>query len=257
MEHSLGEYHHLRCFVENVDVPKLVEFLKLETQVLVIVHEISTIGHRPHIHATIRFRKAINTFRDKFKKEFPQLFGNKSYSITKVKNYDSNIKYCLKGVPNDYPDVLYSTLTDDEIKQYYNEYWEVQDSILKSKAKSKEVNMGCLNDPSCNSLLVPKAKSKTWSEKLTKYIIDEYPLLCQGFTQYHSGQKTVDYELLHETLVGIILEHLGKHSKNLDEFILIRLYNAQLNAIIQQTGDDQAKRNFKKELSGKIKSKTF
>lgn len=246
----------MRCFTEQVDVSKLVNFLKTETDVLVIVHEVSKVGHRPHIHATIRFRKAINTFRDKFRKEFPELFGNKSYSISKVRDYESNLKYCLKGAPNDYPDVLYTTLSDDDVKQYYNEYWVVQDSILKSKAKSKEVNMGCQNDSSLDCISVPKTKSKTWSEKLTKHIIDTYPLLCQGFIQHHSGQKT-DYDLLHETLTGIILEHLGKHSKNLDEFILIRLYNNQLNAIIQQTGDEVAKRNFKKELSAKIKHKTF
>lgn len=255
MEH-LGEFHHLRCFTELVDVEKLVNFLKTETDVLVIVHEISKVGHRPHIHATLRFHKAVNTFRDKFRKEFPELFGNKSYSISKVRDYESNLKYCLKGIPSDYPDVLYTTLSDADVKQYYNEYWALQDSILKSKAKSKEVNMGCQNDPSCESTLVKKVKSKTWAQKLTKHIIDEYPLLCQGLCQHRSGMN-VDYDLLHESLTGIILEHLGKESKNLDEFILIRLYNGQLNAIIEQTGDDVAKRNFKKDLSQKIKSKTL
>lgn len=254
---DIAEYYHFRCFTETIVLDDLVTFLKEQSNVLLIVFEESKITHRPHIHATVRFPKAVNTFRDKLRQKFPNLFGNKSYSICKVRDYDSNLKYCCKGKPSDYPEVLYTSLGNDEIKQYYNEYWQVQDSILKAKAKSKdEVNMDCQNDP----LLIVEAKSKvkslTWSEKLTKTIIRDYPLMCDGFVQYHNN-KSVDYDLLHEGLTGVILEHLGKHSKNLDEFILIRLYNAQINAIIQQCGDDGAKRNFKKELSQKIKHKTF
>lgn len=251
----MEEFYHFRCFTESIVLEDLVNFLKTETDVLIIVFEVSHGSHKEHIHATLKFRKAINTFRDKLRKQFPSIFGNKSYSIQKVKNYDSNIKYCCKGKANDYPEVLFSTLSDAEIKQYYTEYWELQNSILKSKAKSNEVNMGCQNDSSL-PIVKTKVKTVTWSEKLTKHIIEEYAGLCQGFVDYHRGVK-VDYDVLHETLVGIILERLGKVSKNLDEFILIRLYNAQLNAIIQQCGDDKSKSNFKKELAGKIKLKTF
>lgn len=250
---SLGEFYHFRCFTESIDRDELVTFLKEQATVLLAVFEESHTTHRPHIHVTLQFPKSVNAFRDKLRQKFPSIFGNKSYGISKVRDYESNLKYCCKGKPNDYPDVLYTTITDDMIKQYYNEYWAVQDSILKAKAKSNvEVNTGCQNDPSTKE----KVRSQTWSEKLHKTIVNDYPLLCQGIVQYHSGQS-VDYDLIHETLTGIILENLGKHAKNLDEFILIRLYNAQLNAIIQNCGDEKSKRNFKKDLSQKIKGKTL
>lgn len=258
---TLGEYHHLRVFTENTNLTKLVDFLKQNTDVLCIVSEISKLGHRPHIHATIRFKKSINQFRDNFRKEFPQLFGNKSYSISAVKNYDSNIKYCLKGKANDYPDVLYTSLSDLEVKQYYNEYWAMMDGILKSKAKSKEPSSLPLSESESNpdnAIVIVKQKQRAipWATKLTNFIIKEYPLLCSGIVDHLNGAD-VNYDLLHETLTGIILEHLGQASKNLDEFILIRLFNAQINAIIEKTGDAPSKKALKKSMSQKIRTRTI
>lgn len=252
----MAEFYHFRCFTESIEQDELITFLKENTNVLLAVFETSYGSHRPHVHVTLQFPKSVNAFRDKLRQKFPTIFGNKSYSISKVRDYESNLKYCCKGTASDYPDVLYTTIPDDMVKQYYNEYWVVQKSVLKAKAKSKEVNMGCQNDSSLPEVKQPKVRTLTWSEKLHKTIVADYPGLCQGFVQYHSG-LTVDYDMLHEALTGVILEHLGKHAKNLDEFILIRLYNAQLNSIIQNCGDEKCKTNFKKELSQKIKGKTM
>jgi len=252
---SLGEYHHLRVFTENVDLDKLVDFLKQNTDVLCIVSEISKIGNRPHIHSTIRFKKSISQFRDNFRKEFPQLFGNKSYSINPVRNYDSNIKYCLKGKANDWPDVLYTSLTDLEVKQYYNEYWQMNDMLLKAKSKKQQ---DLLPESESKDIVIVKQKQKAipWSVKLTNYIMKEYPLLCSGIVDHLNGAD-VNYDILHETLTGIILEHLGETSKNLDEFILIRLFNAQINAIIKKTGDPSSQKALRKSMSQKIRQRTI
>lgn len=256
---TLGEWKHFRCFVKDVDELQLVDFLKEHCEVLIIVLE-HAMSDRRHIHATIRPFKAINTFRDALRKKFPQIFGNKSYSIAKVRDYDSNIKYCCKGRCNDYPDVLYTTLTNEEVKQYYNEYWllakQIQDSKQSIVSKT-EVNMGCQNDPSVNeAVIVKRPRSLTWSEKLTKTILQDYPLLCEAIVQHRDGLLTeMDYPYYQDKLLGIILKSLGRHSKTFDDFMLLRFYNAQYNAIIQARGSSQTQENFEKMMGDKLRTK--
>lgn len=253
---ELGDWKHFRCFTDSINQDEMVDFLKHSCKVLIIVFETSKIGHRPHIHATIIPHKAISTFRDDLRKKFPQIFGNKSYSINAVKNFDSNIKYCCKGTANDYPDILYTTLTDDEWKQYYNEYWKLQGKILKDK-KNSGVNMGCQNGSSEEIVVKTKrVRTKTWSEKVSDLLLEDYAGLCDGIIAYHEGNAfPVPYDTLQEKLMEVILENLGKTAKNLDELILVRLYNAQYNCIIQNSNSLKAKKHFNSLLFSKVKTK--
>lgn len=246
----------MRCFTDNINIDNLVEFLKKETNVLLIVFEVSHGGNRPHIHATIEFKNAVNTFRDKLRKEFPELFGNKSYSISKVRDYDSNIKYCLKGKANDYPHVLYTTLLDEDVKQYYYEYWKLKQTICNNK---KEAELKTQKSSECcdEGYEAPKKKPKvlTWSLKLKKYIKDNHPDIVHKYITYFNSYKCDDYAKLQDQLVEIILDHLGRDAKNLDDFIICRFYNAQVNSIIKESNDDKAKQNFAKDLADRNRAR--
>lgn len=248
------EYFHFRCFVDQLNEADLVSFLKETTDVDVITHE-EGLNIRQHIHSIIRIPIRMNTWRDHLLKKFPTIKGNKSYSCAVVKKYDEMTRYCLKGRVNDWPDVLYTKYTEDQVKEFYSRYWKIQDEILAAKRVSVEVNTGCQNDPS-TEIRVKRVRAPTWSQKLTTTIIKEFPGLCNAVCQHYSGVD-IDYDEGHESLTSIILENMGQASKNLDEYILTRIYNAQVTAIIAKTATPVQKSVFHKRIARNIKSKVF
>lgn len=226
---EIGIFYHFRVHTESIDLDTFVEFLKTETDLLFIVKEFGK-ANKEHIHSTLKLKKAKTTFIDKLKKSFPSICGNKSYSLTPVKDFDKNCRYCYKGAANDYPDILFTRHTEEEWKDYYKRYWN------EFKELHKVVNMGCQNG---STLLLPEAKTKTKSKTFMVKICDELwedhrPIF--GSIWYFHGCK--DYEPINtlkdnqDYLADYLLRKLGATAKNLDKFIFERLYRGLYNHIL-------------------------
>lgn len=227
---EIKEFRHFRAFTDGIDLGKLVDFLKRECEVICIVKEFGK-SNREHIHSTISLKSPLSTFRDRLKKEFPTLIGNKMISMEKVREYDNNLRYCFKGRPNDYPDILYTVV--DNWKDYYTRYWKQYDELHKKA----EVNMGCQNDPSVNK----KVRSKTFQVRLAEEILDDYEGLCKAIW-FHNGYKNVagdevyvpqeNLQHYQEYLANLLLQKMGKSYKILDDFIFERMYRGLYNTIL-------------------------
>lgn len=233
---NIGDFQHFRVFTETVDLPVFVDFLKTETDLLMIVKEFGK-SNREHIHATLKLKTAKTTFLDRLKKKFPSIFGNKSYSLKPLRDFDKNARYCYKGVANDYPDILYTQHTEEEWKDYYNRYWN------EFKENKKVVNTGCQND---STFLVSEAKSKSkssksWLLKMCEELYDEHKPLF-GSIWYHNGCK--DFEPINtlndnqDYLANYLLKKLGGSAKNIDDIIFERMYTGMYFYILQKCPQD-------------------
>ena len=238
---DLGEFYHFRCHTDGLDRDALVTYLRAECDVLCIVSEFGT---RLHIHSTIKPKTNKNTFISRLQKKFPAVVGNGSYSCGKVKNYDSNLKYCYKGTPTDYPDVLFSSHTDDEIKTYYKAYWVLQDKIRKDlKTRKEKTTKVTETDQSGNDIVttIRKIKYRSWGMKLRDYVMTDHEPLVKSIWHHEAQLSNIKTEYVpinnlqycQEYLYNLFKNHLGKDVKNIDDFILERMFRGLYSSLCE------------------------
>lgn len=235
------QFYHFRCHTDGLCLEDLVTFLKLECDVICIVSEQGT---RPHIHATLKPRINKNTFISRLKSKFSSIKGNADYSCSTIRKFDENLKYCYKGTANDYPDVLYSSHTFDEQKQYYIEYWQLQSKILsdlKTKRQKKEFQNV---DVSGNEIVTTtrRVRTRTFMEKLRDELMEEHLPLVKSLW-YHTACKydmQVNYvpinnlKYCQDYLYNYFKKNLGKSVKNMDDFILERMFRGLYTSLLEE-----------------------
>lgn len=231
----LTEYLHFRVHTETIDLSDFVEFLQTETDLLMIVKEFGKC-HKEHIHATLKLKTAKSTFIDRLKKKFPSICGNKSYGMTFVRDFDKNARYTYKGTPADYPDILYTKHTEAQWKDYYKRYWEEFDTL------HKVVNTGCQNG---STLMEPKTKTKAkpFNLKLAEELWEDHKPLFGSIWYYHALKQGVTLEQYtpintlednQDYLANILYKKLGQSAKNIDDFIMERMYCGLYAYILQK-----------------------
>jgi len=224
---KLGEFMHFRCHTETLEVTDLVTFLQKETDLLMIVREFGK-KNREHIHATLILKTAKSTFVDRLKKSFPTVVGNGSYGLKAVRDFDKNARYTYKGAPNDYPDILFTTHSETEWKDYYKRYWEEFTKLHK-----KEVNTGCQNGSFFEAEVKPK--SKAWSLKVSEELWEDHRPLFASIWYHHGAKDYTPIDNLKDNqdyLADYLLKKLGTSAKILDKFIFERLYRGVYNYIL-------------------------
>lgn len=237
------DFFHFRLHTDELQMADLVSFLHEQASVNFIVKEFGK-GNREHIHACLSLKVPRQTFTDRLKRKFTVVKGNGYYSLQKLKkDYDTNARYCYKGTASDYPDIVYTIHTEEEWKKYYNDYWS---QFKKNKVEHVDTTTYILPEKKV------KVKALPWSKKLTNRLFEDYPMLCKAIIDYHASNcgSDIEYDKLQQSLLSICLRALGNESKNLDEFILIRLYNGQLNAILSRYDHvfiDKAQENYDRE----------
>lgn len=230
---------HFRAHIDEIEVDKLLSFLHANSDVIIVCREF---GKREHIHSTIILKQSKTTFREKLLKEFPILKGNKGYSCKEVKKPESNLRYICKGRPNDYPDILYSVYTDDEIKGFYNAYWLEHKQYEKVAVTTTEGNMACQNE---TPVVKVKKPSKTFMQKLHDSVIKEHPNLLESIwwaEGYKSDFQTFDCHSLivdevYNALATILYKALGEAVKNIDDMIFERLYRGLYASLLVKCPD--------------------
>lgn len=167
---------------------------------------------------------------------FPMIKGNKYYGCGKLREgYDRNAKYCYKGVPNDYPDILYTIHTETQWKDYYIAYWNEFRAIRASLVNSSVVNTGCQNDSIGDiTLKAPKVRTKMFNERICEELWEDHRPIFHSIWFYtaHKCGVILDIEIkpvnnlefCQNYLADYLYRKLGNTAKNIDKFIFERLY---------------------------------
>lgn len=248
MENILGDFIHFRVHTDELDINDLMSFLHEQADIQFAVKEYGK-SNREHIHSCIRLKVPKQTFVDRMKKRFPVIKGNKYYGMEKLKKgYDTNARYCYKGTPNDWPDILYTIHSTEQWREYYNQYWAEWQKI----------------HPPAEQITVTKTKvkTKTFMEKLCDKVFDEHPGLPNAIWR-HYGWKTdqlnpPDLEELtkyQDYLAEILYLNLGLAVKNIDDMIFERLYRSLYGAILVRCPDKTIYKSEPKKLLDKFRSK--
>lgn len=198
---------HFRLTEENSDMlEQVVTWIQSVGSVYLAVKEVSSLG-KLHIHCIINVNNK-STFIQQFHKYFKNRWhGNRAYSCeTLKKDLYNNYVYLCKGTRHTLPDVLHkiNDITTDDIKTYHSKYWE-------DKPEDKDI------------IVAQKTKKNltlTWSQELTLDIKKLYPA-----RKWEYCATDID------TLIDLVLKHLGKSSKKLNSFIVRDLVFGQLNAL--------------------------
>ncbi len=235
-EPKLGEYLHFRVHTETIDLVTFVAFLKQETDLLMIVKEFGKMN-REHIHATLILKTAKSTFIDRLKQKFPSIVGNKSYGLRPVRDFDKNARYTYKGSASDYPDILYTSHTEEQWKTYYKRFWETFKDLHK-------VNTGCQNASLCKIVDdEPKSKSKStpFTLRISEELWSEHTPLFHSIWHFHGAKQ---YEPINnlasnqDYLADYVERKMGSVAKAQDQFIFERIYRGVYSYILFKCPDN-------------------
>ena len=236
----LGEYYHFRCHTDELDRDALVTYLCDECDVLCIVAEQGT---RPHIHSTLKFKVNKDTAISRLQKKFP-IKGNGNYSCKSVRKFEENLQYCYKGTAADYADVLFSVHTEAEIKEYYKKYWVIQGKILSDLKTRKQKKTIIENDSSGNEIVttIRKVRTRTFMEKLRDAVCSEHEPLVKSIWYHEANLANIKVEYVpvnnleycQNYLYNFFKKSLGKSVKNIDDFILERMFRGLYSSICEE-----------------------
>lgn len=220
-------YYHFRVhLIDNLDLDKLVGFIKSNATVLIIVKEM---GERAHIHCMLIPVQSASTFSRLFLKKFPMCKGNGSYSFVEARDTEHLKAYCCKGEKNIPPEVIFSSNIDVDF--YHKKYWEVNAELLTKVVARKD------------------KKSKTslpWLQEVRLGFIQEHPdCYTELGNPYESRWKSdrgdaekKKYEDAGKALLKYIYKKLGKAVKVLDDNVVTRMYRGIENCAITDYGND-------------------
>lgn len=217
----------------------------LGSKVFVCAEEISTKGKK-HFHLVTQYEKSLSTFNRLFTKQYPQLVGNKSKSISEAtESLEINLRYVCKGQPQKEPNILLSNITHEEIMKLHTDYWANNlDECRKQTSNRIAAGLEEIKKEA-------KAKKKTWMEKITDEFIIQYSREHMIELQDHvthfvtigGEQKELSIRKFRyvkndmKIIQKFVLKKLGNSSKILDEFIVKRMSLGLLNAVTH--GEDE------------------
>lgn len=112
---------------------RVVSFVEATGGSYVVARE--TDATREHFQGWLRCDVKPQTLRVRFKKAFPECVGNKSYSISAVKDFDAYSRYVLKGTREEVAQVVCYRgieLSADYLQQQHRAYWSKAEKPGKS-----------------------------------------------------------------------------------------------------------------------------
>lgn len=206
-------YLHLRV---HQRFPDVIAFIKSVSSQFLCVEEVGDEG-RPHMHCHVRFDRTLSTFRQKFRKQFPEFVGNRDYSLSERREVQERLdRYLCKGSCREIPPVIaamYGSLyTQEYVSECQRLYWVEQDEIASRNSRSSSVS----RQPS-----------------FVEYCIDE---CLQTISNEHQASEPVMKVHIFKT----VLRCLGKKAKILDGCIINRLCYGVMNRLLP----DATRRHF-------------
>nr|WPR18727.1 MAG: hypothetical protein [Owegonang virus 21] len=244
----MAELWHLRIHLfDGIEVEQLYAFIAKRCEVIIFVYEEH--DNRPHVHILFRETQVTqSTVIQNLKKQYPIIKGNGAYSCQKCDKMkkkkigdDEKAKaYVCKGKYHGYDascnPIVIGVCTID-VKFYHDKYWEVNEEVKKASSNQEEVN----------SLLKPKAKTKSWTERVCADIIRDFEIECNTICTYYADTKPSElliqqFKECHKIVFLYFFNCLGKGAKKINENIIRDMFTGVINFITSQ--NDQANRGY-------------
>jgi len=212
---------HLRIHGLEDELPVYAEWVRKNTTTCLIVKET---GERGHIHCLIETRAKLETFRKHMKIQFPQLEGNKSYSMKDVRSDLGIQDYLCKGECLDEMPFVYeksSSWTEEKILQHHQSYWarHTQETLANTLAKTG------------NDSIIPagkpgkiKVRSPTAVEKIAQKVRNQY-------TQEEIDTWT-NNDVVRRKIIHVMMDYLGDVGRAFDMIVIKRMYYGVLHQIM-------------------------
>lgn len=215
----------LGCSTHHIEDEQLKDVAKWITTIgkkVIVVKEISIKdGH--HIHALAEFPQTPSTFRQVFLKQFKEYKNKKGIYSVKPKKIDvlpvefsadncfnRALRYLCKGENDSTLPVVFENtfLTQEQIIQYHDAYWQINHQISSEEGKSPEV-----------SAIKKREKALTFVQEIAQKILSK-------------GDKDWGYDHHTKTVVfNQVMTGLGVKGKTLDAIIVRRLCYGVMNII--------------------------
>lgn len=145
---------------------------------------------RPHLHAIVDFNKTISTFRQQFKKEFPNYNGNADYSTKEVENLQSLQSYVMKESV-----VLKKGYSAEEISQIPP--WKTKEEY---KSEIKKVKSNAPVNQQIVTALREKYPGRKWI-----YDSDDINIIVSYIEKYYgSSYKQINSRKVGDNALGIL-----------------------------------------------------
>lgn len=175
---------------------------------IMVIEEADDEVNRTHTHSLIQTPITINTFRKQLKKKFPDINGNKDFSITQVKDPYAMLRYVAKGKTSKAPNVLFSNFDSELVAQAHLDYWKENVELKKSHKQSST------------------PKQQTWTD------------LCWLDVQKQVTPFEYPVERQHiEQITKVVLQHLGSTARKLSQKIISDMVWGFANALIIRSSE--------------------
>jgi hypothetical protein len=218
---------HLRIHGLEDELPVYAEWVRKNTTTCLIVKET---GERGHIHCLIETKKKLAQFRKNMKERFPNLEGNKSYSMKDVKSQIGMEDYLCKGEHLGEMPFVYEkspSWTEEKILHHHQSYWSrhTQETLANTLAKTGSDSI----IPARPGKL--KTRTPTAVEKIASKIRNFYG-------EEEISQWGYNNEITRKKILKLLLEYLRDLGKTLDIIVLKRIYFGVLHQLLPQQSDD-------------------
>jgi len=214
-------YYHTRVTVDILN-PRYGQFATERTVEHILVRENADVDcKQPHIHLMCKsLHKNEQAYRAEFKGTkkkagwFYSLTGNGAYSI-KVANR-TGYNYVCKGESSDWetgkPEVLSTTFSEEEIKEFHRQYWNHHDRVKINLTQEAKVDENL-------QPRVKKIRAKNFYEVIVDELTTAYP--DRVFNKHKDSRFLTVY----------ILKKMGARGRALDDIIFKRTFYAVYNGL--------------------------
>lgn len=132
----MSDQYDIAIRLDGSDSSALVQWLSADGGSYIVVSEKQE--ENPHFHVYLRSARKISAVRTSFKRAFPELKGNGSFSISQVRDVSKYYCYLMKGESVEEMAVVvaaHGVQHTDEAwqKTKHDEYWEVNEEITRRR----------------------------------------------------------------------------------------------------------------------------
>lgn len=132
----------LRVDISDESKQKLIEWIN-KFDGYILVREVAPSG--AHCHAILDAHKDLKSVRNSFMRAFPELVGNKAYSLKECNDdYEAYIRYICKGDGKDQAPVVWGRCgllyTDILIAEAHDKYYVNQEAVIENAVKRKKID---------------------------------------------------------------------------------------------------------------------
>jgi hypothetical protein len=231
-------YVHHRLFLDELGdgiVNQYIEWLrKNKWEAVMVYEEHKAMGEptRPHLHVSIHTTFSNSQYVKLFRKQFPQVKGQKMQGSHIIENNKLNDNYIFKGYKDNTtdiivePDVEYATTlyTPEYITQCHTDFWKIHANIQKNLIPQTIT-------PTIETIIIERPKKKrapTWMEKMPAKVSEAYPSW--------EWDSSIDSKA---RIYRVVMKELGNASKKISTRIIRELCDGIQNALAPEDTENE------------------